>query len=487
MSSEIFPNILAERYASDEMKAIWSPREKIIAERKLWVEILRLQQKIGVDIENKTIKAYEKVIEDVDFDSIAKREEVLQHDVKARIEEFSALAGEDGEQKIHLGLTSRDITENIEQVAIVKSAQLLADKARECLKKLNKKVESYKNRPIVARTHNVPAQLTTLGRIYAMFGEELMGVIKELEKFITEYKFRGIKGAIGTHLDSLALLEGDENKLKILTDGVIAYLSKEVDIEGGELKFTGQIYPRSLDLKFAQHLVQLVSAPANFAIDFRLMAGRGFVAERKPGGPEVGSTAMPHKVNPHLSERISGMSVLVKGYEAMLAGLSGNQWHEGDVSDSVVRRVVLSDICFAVDGLLNAYERVLEKMEVYKDGMVREFFIELPFLFSSVLVVVATKAGMGREEAHTIIQDSSTKARLKVEGTMWEMPELTKDTPLFFGDHPLVVEISEQKVFPLEREAMAEAIGINCQKTTIYCEGQADDYLSYAKEFLKSK
>lgn len=456
-------NVLATRYASQEMKDIWSSEEKVISERRLWVAILKAQKDLGLDISDETISAYEGSIENVDLDSIANREKVLQHDVKARIEEFSDLAGKD---QIHLGLTSRDITENIEQEAILKSAKLIFKRAVGCLAKLNNKAEQYKSTPTIARTHNMAAQVTTLGRKYAMLGEEFLLAIEKLEKFISEYRFRGLKGAVGTQSDLLELFGGDGKKVQKLEDKINEYLSISE-----KLSWTGQIYPRSLDLDFSQHLVQLLAGPNNFAINLRLMAASGSSNERGTT-TEVGSSAMPHKVNPSLCERISGLAVLVKGYSSMLGNLSGNQWHEGDVSCSVVRRVALPDICFATEGLLISYEKILDEMWVDEKALAQEVEEELPFLSSSKLLMAATQKGMGREVAHKMIGAESKLAQ-----------EDLADIKGFVAldEHPLVNRLAESKDFKLDKATILKTI----QAKPLFgmAESQTDAYLKYSLKY----
>ena len=113
--SDTIPNVLSSRYASARMNEIWSPAHKVVLERELWLAVLRAQRELGVAIPAPVIEAYEAVVHDVDLDSIARREAVTRHDVKARIDEFSALAGH---EQIHRGMTSRDLTENVEQLQV---------------------------------------------------------------------------------------------------------------------------------------------------------------------------------------------------------------------------------------------------------------------------------------------------------------------------------------------------------------------------------
>ncbi len=467
---ENFPNILALRYSSPQMREIWSPQNKVVAERKLWVEILKVQKDLGLDISEKDISAYEKTIEKVDLDSIARREEALSHDVKARIEEFSSLAGR---EKIHIGLTSRDITENIEQQLILRSLQLISERALVCLAALTNLAEQNKSVQMVARTHNMPAQITTLGRRFALLGEELISGSWGLKKFMQDYKFRGIKGAVGTQSDLLELFGGEEKKVAEFENRIFKYLAPDKTPDGN-FSFTGQVYPRSQDLAFAHCLVQLIACPVSFALDLRLMAGHGLANEAQPDG-RVGSTAMPHKSNPGNCERISGLGVLVKGYMGMLAEISGNQWNEGDVSCSVVRRIALPSICFAAEGLLLTFLKVLEGIQIDVSAMEREVSQQLPFLSSSRLLISAVNAGMGREQAHAVIKEQSKLADSELPSAL-DAASLDK--------HPLVQRLGELDAFALDKEAIIQII----EKEPLWgrAEAQTEKFISESKSYIDS-
>ena len=152
-------NILKIRYASKDMAAIFDPINKIIAERKFWITILKLQKKAGLPITDADISAYEKVISKVDLASIESREKISRHDVKARIEEFNSLAGV---EKIHIGLTSRDLTENIELIQIRNGLNLIRKRSLETLFLLEKNISKYEKTYMVGRSHNVAAQVLSL-------------------------------------------------------------------------------------------------------------------------------------------------------------------------------------------------------------------------------------------------------------------------------------------------------------------------------------
>jgi adenylosuccinate lyase len=411
----ITPNVLATRYATKEMVAIFDPVNKIINERKFWVTILKLQQKAGLPITDSDIKAYEKFIEEVDLDSIDKREMKTRHDVKARIEEFNALAGV---EKIHIGLTSRDLTENIELIQIKAALELIEYRTLQTLFLLNEKIAKYEKTYMVGRSHNVAAQVTTLGKRFASCAEELLFAHTALTELITRLPLRGIKGPVGTSQDALDAMGEDFAQLE-------KSLAEKFRFEN-IWSSVGQIYPRSVDFEVVSKLLQIASAPSSMATTIRLMAGSGLVSEGFKAG-QVGSSAMPHKMNSRSSERINGMVVLLRGFNTMTADLAGNQWNEGDVSCSVVRRVVIPDSFYVLDGLLHTFMTILSEFGAFEEKIKAELDEQLPLLATAKILMECVKAGMGREAAHQLIRKHSTST---TAGNFFEALAKEKEFPL---------------------------------------------------------
>jgi adenylosuccinate lyase len=395
------PNVLAERYASPALKEIWSPAGRVAIERDFWIAVMKGQRDLGVAIPAAAIADYERVKNDIDLAAIAARERTTLHDVKARIEEFSDLAGR---QCIHLGLTSRDLTENVEQLQIHRSLAVVRMKTAAALLRLAKQARIHRDVMLTGRTHNVPAQPTTLGKRLAMFGQETLLAYARLEELIARYPVRGLKGAVGTQLDQLTLLGGKTAKAEKLEARVLKHLGFKQ-----ALFAVGQVYPRSLDFEVVSALHQLGAAAASFATTLRLMAGQGLLTEGFQAG-QVGSSAMPHKVNARNCERICGFSTILSGYVTMTGALAGHQWNEGDVSCSVVRRVALPDAFFAIDGLLETFLTVLRQMEVFPAAIAAENTRNLPFLATTTILMEAVKTGAGRETAHEAIKEHALAA-----------------------------------------------------------------------------
>jgi adenylosuccinate lyase len=394
----VIPNVLADRYATKEMVAIFNPINKIIAERSFWITILKLQKKAGLPITDSDIASYEKVIDKVDLASIGKRELAVRHDVKARIEEFNHLAGV---EKIHIGMTSRDLTENIELIQIRDGLNLVRKRTLETLFLLEQKISKYEKTYIAGRSHNVPAQVTTLGKRFASCAQELIFSLSSLEELISRLPLRGLKGPVGTGADQISAL-GSAKDLAKLEEQIAENFGFE-----NTLTSVGQIYPRSIDFEVVSKLLQIASAPSSFATTIRLMAGSKLASEGFKAG-QVGSSAMPHKMNSRSSERINGMMVLLRGYTTMAADLAGDQWNEGDVSCSVVRRVVIADSFFVIDGLLHTFMTILNEFGIFEDEINKELKEQLPFLATTQILMACVKAGMGREIAHEVIKKHAT-------------------------------------------------------------------------------
>ena len=398
-------NVLANRYASAELVDLWSAETKIILERQLWIAVLKAQRDLGVDVPAEAIAAYENVIDKVDLESIANREKITRHDVKARIEEFNALAGY---EQVHKGMTSRDLTENVEQLQVYRSLELIRTKAITVALRIAERAAEYDTLVMAGRSHNVAAQATTLGKRFASAAEELLVAIERIENLIERYPLRGIKGPMGTAQDMLDLMGGDETKLADLESRIATHLGFARVFDS-----VGQVYPRSLDFDALSALVQLGAGPSSLAHTIRLMAGNETVTEGFKEG-QVGSSAMPHKMNARSCERVGGLQVILRGYLTMAADLSGQQWNEGDVFCSVIRRVALPDAFFAIDGMFETFLTVLAEFGAFPAMIDRELERYLPFLATTRILMAAVRAGVGRETAHEVIKENAVAVALNM-------------------------------------------------------------------------
>ncbi|HEY8544792.1 MAG TPA: adenylosuccinate lyase [Acidimicrobiales bacterium] len=403
VAKPVLADVLAARYASTPMVALWSPEHKVVLERQLWIAVMEAQRELGVDIPDGVIDDYRAVVDKVDLASIDARERVTRHDVKARLEEFSALAGH---EYAHAGMTSRDLTENVEQLQVRRALELVRDRMVTVLVRLAERAAEHATLVMAGRSHNVAAQATTLGKRFANAGEELLQAFARVEDLLERYPLRGLKGPVGTQQDQLDLLGGDPAKVDALEAAVQRHLGF-----GRRLTNVGQVYPRSLDLDVVAALVQAVSGPSSLATTIRLMAGHELVTEGFAEG-QVGSSAMPHKMNTRSCERVNGLAVVLRGHLSMVSELAGDQWNEGDVSCSVVRRVALPGAFLATDGLFETFLSVLAGFGAYPRVIERELERYLPFLATTKVLVAALRKGVGREQAHEAIKEHAVAAAL---------------------------------------------------------------------------
>jgi len=428
-------NVLANRYASAELVDLWSAETKIILERQLWIAVLKAQRDLGVDVPAEAIAAYENVIDKVDLESIANREKITRHDVKARIEEFNALAGY---EQVHKGMTSRDLTENVEQLQVYRSLELIRTKAITVALRIAERAAEYDTLVMAGRSHNVAAQATTLGKRFASAAEELLVAIERIENLIERYPLRGIKGPMGTAQDMLDLMGGDETKLAELESRIATHLGFARVFDS-----VGQVYPRSLDFDALSTLVQLGAGPSSLAHTIRLMAGNETVTEGFKEG-QVGSSAMPHKMNARSCERVGGLQVILRGYLTMAADLSGQQWNEGDVFCSVIRRVALPDAFFAIDGMFETFLTVLAEFGAFPAMIDRELERYLPFLATPRILMAAVRAGVGRETAHEVIKENAVAVALNMRENG--------------GEQDLIDRLAADDRLPLTKQQLDDAL-----------------------------
>jgi len=408
------PNVLSERYATDRMNRIFSVRSRILLERELWIAVARAQRKLGVRIPAGTIAKYQAARERIDLSRIHKIEQRTRHDLAARIEAFNRAAGTEG--GIHLGMTSRDVTDNVEALQIRRAGRILFGKYLSILRHLVDAAGAYRHIFLVARTHHQPAQPTLLGRRLAMWAEELIHHLRAFEIFLRDYPLRGIKGPVGTQSDMLRLL-GSREKVDRLERMVAEQLGF-----GRVLDAPGQVYPRSLDHEFLARLTSLASAPQSLAKTIRLMAGGELITEGFARG-QVGSSAMPHKMNTRSAERICALAELIKTYADGGSRLAGDQWEEGDVSCSAVRRVIVPDACYASDGLCETALTVLNRMKPYPAAIRSELDWFLPFLATTEILLLAVERGIPRDRAHGMIKKHAT-AEMAAMREQARQPEL---------------------------------------------------------------
>ncbi|MGO2515513.1 MAG: adenylosuccinate lyase, partial [Corynebacterium variabile] len=259
-----------------------------------------------------------------------------------------------------------------------------------------------------------------------------------IEDLLSRYPLRGIKGPMGTSQDMLDLLGGDVDKL--------AEFEKKIAEELGFSRIfdsVGQVYPRSLDFDALSALVETGAAMSSLSMTIRLMAGNETVTEGFKEG-QVGSSAMPHKMNARSCERVGGMQIILRGYMTMASDLAGSQWNEGDVFCSVVRRVALPDAFFAFDGQCETFLTVLDEFGAFPAMIDRELERYLPFLATTRILMAAVRAGVGRETAHEVIKENAVAVALNMRENG--------------GGQDLVARLAADERLPLDADALTAAL-----------------------------
>ena len=264
--------------------------------------MLRAQAELGLEVPDGVVADYERVVDHVDLASIAARERQTRHDVKARIEEFCALAGH---EQIHKGMTSRDLTENVEQLQIRESLQLVRSRVVTTIIRLGGLAAQHRDLALTGRSHNVAAQATTLGKRFASAADEMLVALDRLDDLLARYSAARHQRPDG-HVPGQLDLLGSAARLAELEARVASHLGFE-----RVLTSVGQVYPRSLDFDVVAALVQAVAGPGSLATTIRLMAGNELVTEGFKAG-QVGSSAMPHKMNTRSCERVNGLAVILQ-------------------------------------------------------------------------------------------------------------------------------------------------------------------------------
>lgn len=390
-----------QQYASPEMRHIWSPEFRVLVEREIWILVMQLQVEAGVDIPKEAILDYIRVSDMIDLDRIREIEKETKHDLRARLVHFNEVAGH---TYAHYGLTSCDITDNAVMDLVREAADHLDTQAQTLLSRLRDHIEASADLVCVARTHNQPAQLTTVGKRFATVADELLACLGRLQFERKAIACRGLVGAVGTGMDLAALLGSPEN-------------FRLVNLEFAQrfgyncmMGSTGQTYHRSEDTAVAAAALSLTAACANLARMVRLETGYGRMWEIQTDG-QVGSSAMPHKRNSITAERINGLANVAKGYYGMLSSSMGETWLEGDVSDSVVRRVALPGLFCAVDATLSNTIDLLKRLDLSKDAYRRDISEWGFAVRSGEVLAAAVKNGASRDEAYEHIRAWAVASR----------------------------------------------------------------------------
>lgn len=468
---DVYQSPLIERYASQEMKEIFSDDRKFQTWRKLWVALAKAEQKLGLKtadgkpITDEQIAELEAHVMEINYDVADAREREVRHDVMAHVYAFGQQCPK-AEGIIHLGATSCYVTDNTDILNLRDALQLVSQKILGVMKLLAGFTEKYKAMPTLGLTHFQPASLVTVGKRATLWLQDFEFAWNYVEYAITDLKMLGCRGATGTSDSFMKLFDGDTEKVAKLEELIV----EEMEFDGECFPVSGQTYPRILDEIVFSALSLVATAAQKMATDIRLLQHDKEIEEPFEK-KQIGSSAMAYKRNPMRSERICSLTRYVLTQPVVAAMTAGSQWCERTLDDSAVRRISLPEAFLATDGILKLCANVVDGLVVNEAIIKRHIQEELPFMAEEKMLMEAVKKGASRQEMHERLRQHSVDAAYQVK-------QLGKD-------NDLLERVAQDEVIPLSRAELEEMLdptkmtGCCMQQVENYLEMVEDDYLRY--------
>lgn len=455
--SQYYENPLSTRYASKEIRHIFSPDFKFSTWRKLWVALAEAEQELGLDITDEQIAQMREHIDDIDYDLAREYEKKLRHDVMAHVHTFGDQAPL-ARPIIHLGATSAYVGDNTDVIQYTEGLRHIRKLLINLISELSKFAMRYKDLPTLGFTHFQPAQLTTVGKRTALVIQDLMSDLEDLDYLLSTVKLRGVKGTTGTQASFMDLFDNDNEKVRKLEDLVAEKMGYK-----SCYALTGQTYPRKFDSRVLAVLSGIAQTLSKFATDLRLLQHLKEIEEPFEKN-QVGSSAMAYKRNPMRSERICSLARYVIADSLNPAMTMSTQWFERTLDDSANKRISIPEAFMAVDAILTIAINIAEGMVVYEKVIEKHIMEELPFMATENIIMEGVKRGGDRQDLHEKIRQLSMKAgeNVKVHGgqnnlmdlivedgsfgiTADEVPEILNPA-LYIGRAPKQVEEYIQEV-----------------------------------------
>lgn len=393
----LFVSPLSSRYASKEMQGIFSEKDRVRRFRKLWVYLAQAERELGLDISEEQIEELVSHVDDIDLSVIHEREKEVRHDVMANIYAYGLLCPK-AKKIIHLGATSCYVDDNADILALQEGYRLIRKKLVLVLHKLCDFALEHKAMPCLGYTHLQPAQPTTIGKRFSLYVQELFLDLQNLDYQLSALVPLGCKGATGTQASFLELFQGDKEKVRKL-DRILA---RKMGFEK-TIPVSGQTYTRKIDTYLVSPLKGIASSAYKFALDLRIASSFMEVQEGQLKN-QVGSSAMPYKKNPMLSERVCALARYVLTTANNFDFTSAEQCFERTLDDSANRRLAIPDVFLGVDGILNVLSTILDRLVVNPEIIQRRLMDNLPFLASENILMEAVKKGGDRQELHEKIR-----------------------------------------------------------------------------------
>jgi len=428
---------LNSRYASSEMKQVFSPDTKFKTWRRLWIALAEAEKELGLNITDEQIEEMRKNKDNINYELAEAKEKEFRHDVMAHIHAYGELCPS-ARGIIHLGATSCYVGDNTDIIIMHEGLKLLKKKLVAVISKLSEFALKYKDIPTLGFTHFQPAQLVTVGKRATLWIQDLTMDLEEMDFVLSTMKLLGSKGTTGTQASFLNLFEGDNEKVKKLDD----LIAKKMGYDK-VFAVSGQTYSRKLDSRILNVLSCIAQSAYKFSNDMRLLQNMKEVEEPFEK-KQIGSSAMAYKRNPMRSERISSLARYVIVDALNPAITASTQWFERSLDDSANKRISIPEAFLAVDAILNIYINVADGMVVYPKVIEKHILEELPFMATENIMMEAVKRGGDRQELHEKIRVHSMEAakKVKVEG----------------GKNDLIERISEDCAFNLNLDELRSVL-----------------------------
>lgn len=456
MVKDTYESPLSARYASKEMKYIFSPDKKFRTWRKLWIALAESEKELGLPITQEQIDELKAHADDINYEVAQEREKIVRHDVMSHVYAYGVQCP-NAKGIIHLGATSCYVGDNTDIIIMTEGLKLIRNKLITVIRNLSKFADEYKALPTLAFTHFQPAQPTTVGKRATLWLQELLMDLEDVEYQLSKAKLLGSKGTTGTQASFLELFDGDHEKCKMLDRKIAEKMGYKACFP-----VSGQTYSRKLDSQFLNVLAGIAQSAAKFSNDIRLLQHLKEVEEPFEKN-QIGSSAMAYKRNPMRSERIGSLSRYV-----MVDVLNGyfttaTQWFERTLDDSANKRLSIPEAFLAVDGILSLYANVADGLVVYPKVIEQRLRKELPFMATeNIMMDAVKKRGADRQQLHERIREHSMAASkvIKEEG----------------GENDLLERIAADEAFGVTLEELEKIL--KPENYTGRAKEQTEDFLN---------
>ena len=408
---DIYETPLGSRYASKEMQYLFSPDMKFRTWGRLWIALAETEQELGLEITDEQIAELKEHAEDINYEVAEAREKIVRHDVMSHVYAYGQQCPK-AAGIIHLGATSCYVGDNTDVIVMNEAMKLIRRKLVNVISELAKFADQYKDLPTLAFTHFQPAQPTTVGKRAALWLQDLVMDLEDVQHQIDGAKLLGCKGTTGTQASFLELFDGDHAKCRELDRRIAEKMGYS-----GCFAVSGQTYSRKLDSRILNVLSGIAQSATKFSNDIRLLQHLKEIEEPFEKG-QIGSSAMAYKRNPMRSERIASLARYVMVDALNPAITAATQWFERTLDDSANKRLSIPEAFLAVDGILSLYLNVVDGLVVYPKVIEQRLMKELPFMATENIMMDAVKRGGNRQELHERIRVHSMEAgrQVKVEG-----------------------------------------------------------------------